>query len=158
MISLRFAREYASFEVDLQNDAPGCCGGYYCSCRCDRSAVAASYLTLLDELIEIEDASVAVDIGAILSRAIAIYREREGRAQADSRKEDEHRKAARTEAKRRHEMAIAVECPYCGARPGVPCRSRGLNAIGQSKGIADHKDRYRAATDPEWKVVADAAR
>lgn len=51
----------------------------------------------------------------------------------------------RAEAERRHELAVRAECPYCGAQPGKPCRSAGKDSKGYSKGIGDHRDRYRAA-------------
>jgi hypothetical protein len=51
----------------------------------------------------------------------------------------------RAEIARQHELAVTVECPYCGSKPGKTCRSSGPDSIGQSKGIYDHKARYRAA-------------
>jgi hypothetical protein len=50
------------------------------------------------------------------------------------------------EAVRRHELAVKVECPYCGAAPGVVCRSTGPSTEGHAKGVHDHTARYRAAT------------
>ncbi len=54
--------------------------------------------------------------------------------------EDEH--AERT---RRHELALQLTCPHCGAAPGDVCRTTG-SAGPMAKGLDDHKARYRAAT------------
>ena len=50
--------------------------------------------------------------------------------------------AERKEALTRHELAVRVDCPYCGAESGEVCFTRPAK---NSRGILDHKDRYRAA-------------
>lgn len=47
------------------------------------------------------------------------------------------------EAVRRHERAVTVTCPYCGAAPGLTCRTVSPGAGGHPKGVHDHADRYR---------------
>ena len=66
-----------------------------------------------------------------------------------ARQEEEyHRRrwdAEHAEKTRRHELAVQVECPACGAAPGDPCRTMGPTGP-KAKGLDDHKVRYRAAT------------
>jgi hypothetical protein len=48
----------------------------------------------------------------------------------------------RAELARRHELAIRVECPYCGVPAGAVCVT---SPARYSYGVRDHKGRYRAA-------------
>ena len=83
---------------------------------------------------------VHVAIGAALDAyavARAEIREADAREQAAG-------EAAYAEAARRHELAIKVTCPYCGAEPGATCRTAGPTGQSHPKGIHDHRDRYRA--------------
>jgi hypothetical protein len=68
---------------------------------------------------------------------------------------DAPRRAAEyAEAKRRYELAIVVECPYCGSAPGRVCRTAGPSGARTTKGVHVHADRWRAASDPHWKAPA----
>lgn len=169
MGTLRFARDLARFEehlswlaghgADGRGDKYAGPGGAYAD------ALAVSYGKLITELVAVEenlpdfDSSVAEPIAALIYKALdhAIDRHEQRIAvlrQADDRR-DEMRAAEYAEAVRRHELAVTIECPYCGARPGQSCRTSGLTGKSAPKGVHDHTDRHRAATDPEWKAQAE---
>lgn len=78
----------------------------------------------------------------VVDRFAAIDAE-ERQRQAD---DEERWRAAYAESVRRHELAIQVECPFCGAQPGEVCRTTGPSGKRQPKGVHDHRGRYRAAT------------
>ena len=69
--------------------------------------------------------------------------------EAQARQEEEDYRgrweAEHAEKTRRHELALQVACPQCGAAPGDPCRTTGPTGP-KAKGLDDHKARYRAAT------------
>lgn len=48
----------------------------------------------------------------------------------------------RAEAERRHELALKVDCPYCGETADAECVTEPGRA---PLGVRDHRDRYRAA-------------
>lgn len=158
MSTLKFARELARFEEHLDWLCAGGGGGY----RDLDSALAASYKALIGGLVELDEHldSAGLDAGVpripdILARAMAVYREEEAASQQNWGERHQAQEAEYAEAVRRHELAMTVECPYCGAQPGTACRTAGPSGAGHPKGVHDHKDRYRAATDPEWKRAAD---
>ncbi len=154
MSTLKFARELARFEEHLDWLSAG--GG---SGRGDLdSALAASYKILIGGLAELGEHLDYAGLGAgvpripdILARAMAVFREGEAASGQTWEKRRQAEEAEYTEAVRRHELAITVECPHCGAQPGTACRTAGPSGAGHLKGIHDHKDRYRTAADPEWK-------
>ncbi|MEQ7008332.1 hypothetical protein ABN028_19345 [Actinopolymorpha sp. B17G11] len=100
---------------------------------------AATLAALLHELIEQGDVSTML---------LAVNKF--GEVCHDIRETDEKRRArneaAYAEAVRRHELAIKVDCPYCGSAAGTVCRTKGPNGSSGPKGVHDHADRYRAAT------------
>lgn len=157
MSTLKFARELAQFEEHLSWLSAGGGGGY----RDQDSALAASYKALISGLVELDehleygglDASVP-RIPDILARAMTVFREEETASSQSWEKQRRAEQEEYAEAVRRHELAMTVECPYCGAQPGTACRTAGPSGVGHLKGVHDHKDRYRAATDPEWKCTA----
>jgi hypothetical protein len=149
---LTLARDLARFEADLQEEA----AGVQFADQWVRyphgelaPAIAASYLHLIARLPALGDGELAAEILAeaigVYDEAVEVYTEA---ARRDARREDaarRQREAERDEAARRHEIAINAECPYCGVGPGSPCRSAGPSGRGYSKGVQDHRDRYRAA-------------
>lgn len=158
MSTLKFARELARFEEHLDWLSAGGGGGY----RDLDSALAASYKALIGGLVELDEHLDSAGLGAgvpripdILARAMAVFREQEAASSQSWQKQRQAEEAEYAEAVRRHELAMTVECPYCGAKPGTACRTAGSSGAGHLKGVHDHKDRYRAATDPEWKRAAD---
>lgn len=156
MSSLKFARDVAQFEEHLR--WLGACGGDL------DSALAASYKILIEGLVELDEYLESAGIGAgvpripdILARAIAVYREEQAAFLQSWENRRQEGEAEYAEAARRHELAMTVECPFCGARPGMACRTAGPSGAGHPKGVHDHKDRYRAATDPERKHAVGPA-
>lgn len=143
MNALKFARELAAFESHLQWAIWNSHDDYDRGLR----PLAASYKLLIDELVDLDDPRIP----EILGRAIGLFNERAAAARAAGEEGRKRRDAEYAEAERRHELAITVECPYCGAEPGQGCRTAGKSGAGHPKGIQDHRDRYRAATDPQWK-------
>jgi hypothetical protein len=157
MNTLKFARELAQFEEHLDWLIANGGGGY----RSLESALAASYKALIEGLVELDGHLDSADLSAgvpripnILAQAIAVFREREDASTQSWKNQLQSEEAEYAEAVRRHELALAVGCPYCGAQSGAACRTAGPSGTGQLKGVHDHKDRYRAATDPEWKRAA----
>jgi hypothetical protein len=158
MSTLKFARELALFEEHLDWLRMG--GDEF---RGPGNALAASYKALIDGLIELDEHLDSAGPGAdvpripdILARAIAVFHEEEAQSRQCREKrreveEAEYAEAAREheEAVRRHDLAITVECPYCGAQPGKVCLTAGPAGVGHPKGIHDHKQRRRAAAEPE---------
>jgi hypothetical protein len=152
MSTLKFARDLARFEEHLRWLRAG--GGDI------DAALAASYQALIAELVDLDErlqstglGEGAPDIADILARAVAVYREREAASSHawEERHEAEYAEAARRneQAVLRHELAMTAECPFCAAQPGAQCRTAGPTGVGHPKGIHDHKERYRAATDLE---------
>jgi hypothetical protein len=126
---------------------------YQAQC-CD--AMAAGWLALL----------MAVEAGtewyAAVRQSLAAWEAAKEAGQWEHEQFLAKRKAEYAETMRRHELAVRVECPYCGAQPGAVCRTAGPNGKAHTKGSGDHKDRYRAAChlqpdiDPEagWMDAA----
>ena len=81
----------------------------------------------------------------ILSEAMQLYNELTAERQAGWDHQRRAQEEEYAEQLRRHEIAITVECPYCGAAPGDVCRTAGPTGLRHSKGSGDHKDRYRLA-------------
>jgi hypothetical protein len=157
MSTLKFARELARFEEHLAWLSAGGGGGYP---DLD-SALAASYRALIAGLVDLDEhldsAGLSVDVPRIpdiLAQAMAVFNELEAASSQSWQNRRQARDAEYDEAVRRHELAMTVACPYCGAQPGTACRTAGPSGAGHPKGVHDHKDRYRAATDPEWKRAA----
>jgi hypothetical protein len=157
--ALQLARDLANFQRALEELADWYPRDWDFDWR--SPAAAESYLYLLNELADLPVDQVMIGVAvanafkvyqaAGLRWAPAIEAERE-RQQARRRQAD----AEYAEAVRRHELAITAECPYCGAAPGLVCRTAGPSGIGHPKGVHDHRDRYRAAEhlldppDPPW--------
>jgi hypothetical protein len=157
MSTLKFARELAQFEEHLDWLCAGGGGGY----RELDSALAASYKTLIEGLVELDEHLESAGLGAgvpripdMLARAMAVFSEEEAASTQSWEKRRQAEEEEYAEAVRRHEPAMTVACPHCGAQPGTGCRTAGPSGAGHLKGVHDHKDRYRAATDPEWKRAA----
>jgi hypothetical protein len=157
MSTLKFARELAQFEEHLDWLSRGGGGGY----DDPDSPLAASYRALIRELVELDEHFDSAELGEdvprvpdILARAMAVFREEEAASSERWRKRRQAGEAASAEAVRQHELAMTVECPYCGAQPGTSCRTAGPSGAGHLKGVHDHRDRLRVATDPEWKRQA----
>lgn len=159
MNTLKFARELARFEEHLDWLIHGGGGQSYG----EDSELAASYKVLIGGLVELEEHLDSVELGGgvrripeILAEAMAVFNDRQRASTQSWQKARDSREAEYAEAVRRHELAVTVECPYCGAGPGETCRTAGRDGSAQPKGVNDHKDRYRAASDPEWKRAADS--
>jgi hypothetical protein len=157
MSTLKFARELAQFEEHLNWLTAGDGSGYEDS----NAALAASYKTLIGGLIELDEHLESTGAGAgmpgipdILARAMAVYREGQAASSQSWQARRQSNEAEYAEAIRRHELAMSVECPHCGAQPGTPCRTAGPTGAGHPKGIHDHKDRYQAAANPERERAA----
>lgn len=157
MSTLKFARELAQFEEHL--DWLSAAGGGYGD---KDKALAVSYKALITGLVELDEhlESAGLDAGVpripdILARAVTVFREEEAESSQSWQKRRQAEEEEYAEALRRHELAMTVECTYCGAQPGTACRTAGPSGVGHLKGVHDHKDRYRAATDPEWKRAAN---
>ncbi|MGO9294781.1 MAG: hypothetical protein ACLP52_13060 [Streptosporangiaceae bacterium] len=117
------------------------------------AAAAGALALVLDRLLadgHVDVLSVALARYDLL--AAVAYR-RSSAEQADYRADQQRREAEYQEATRRHELAVTVECPYCGAVPGLDCRTAGPTGSRYPKGIHDHAGRYRAATadSATWK-------
>jgi hypothetical protein len=81
----------------------------------------------------------------ILQEAIELYEKLDGEIVAAYYDQQQRWKNRYAEQLRQHEIAITVECPYCGAAPDEVCRTAGPTGLRHSKGTSDHKDRLRAA-------------
>jgi hypothetical protein len=112
-----------------------------CGYDCPAEAAAAAYLCLLDRLTAIGSKQIL----AMVNESLVIHSEITERHSRDRKARREQADAEYDEAERRHELAITAECPYCGAAPGLACRTRGPSGVGHPKGVHDHADRYRAA-------------
>lgn len=80
-----------------------------------------------------------------LQVAVSEFDYREAQAQQEEEYHQQRWQAEHDEKTRRHELALQVACPVCGAVPGDPCRTTGPTGP-KAKGLDDHKARYRAAT------------
>jgi hypothetical protein len=154
--ALRFARELARFEGHLAWAAAGGGAGYYGF----DAALAASYKTLIEDLVSLDEHLDAYDLPSdmprvpdMLERAMGVFDALRAREDAASRRRSERSAAEYAEASRRYELAVTVECPYCGVLPGRVCRTAGPSGARNTKGVHVHADRYRAATDPQWKAA-----
>lgn len=87
------------------------------------------------------------DLGdiALLAEAMALYKDLDAQRDRDSETARRKRDEEYAEQLRRHEIALTVECPFCGAVPGAGCRTAGPSGLSHSKGSTDHMDRYRKA-------------
>lgn len=102
------------------------------------SPYAAALAAVLRHLIGTGDA-------ATLQVAVSEFDYREAQAQREEEAYHSRWEAEHAEKTRRHELALQVTCPVCGAVPGDPCRTTGPTGP-KAKGLDDHKARYRAAT------------
>jgi hypothetical protein len=80
-----------------------------------------------------------------LQVAVSEFDYREAQARQEEEYHQQRWEAEHAEKTRRHELALQVACPVCGAVPGDPCRTTGPTGP-KAKGLDDHKARYRAAT------------
>ncbi|SBT89393.1 hypothetical protein GA0115233_100940 [Streptomyces sp. DI166] len=137
---LQFSRDLAHLEEVLTQAAYSIGPNGF-----ERSAKAASYLTLLRALTDGAEPVPAI------AEALRVYKE--------VRQQKYEIWASRAELeKERHERLMAeeeitrkVECPYCGAAPQTSCRS-----VGSSRSVRteSHRGRYRLARgldDKIWK-------
>ncbi len=102
------------------------------------SPYAAALAAVLRHLIEVGDAEA-------LQVAVSEFDYREARSRQEEEDHPRRWEAEHAEKTRRHELALHVACPQCGAAPGDPCRTTGPTGP-KAKGLDDHKARYRAAT------------
>ena len=153
MTMLKFARDLAAFESHLEwaahaDDPYGAL-----------TPLAASYLHLLAELAELDEyvdtlEQIADDhpetgrVADIVAGAIEVFNQHRDQASEKDAANRAANAAAYTEAVRRHELAVTVECPYCGAQPGQVCRTAGPSGISNPLGVRDHTGRWRAAQAP----------
>jgi hypothetical protein len=107
---------------------------------------AGALAAVLRYLIEAGDAEA-------LQVAVTEYDYREAQARQEEEYHQRRWEAEHAEKTRRHELAVQVACPNCGAAPGDPCRTTGPTGP-KAKGLDDHKARYRAATsEPSANVT-----
>jgi hypothetical protein len=139
MSTLKFARELAQFEEHLAWLSAG--GGGYPDLD---SALAASYKALIAGLVELDEHLDSAELGAdvpripdILAQAMAVFHQQEAASSQSWQNQRQAREAEYDEAVRQHELAITVECPYCGAQPGTACRTTGPSGAGHPKGVHD---------------------
>jgi hypothetical protein len=108
--------------------------------------LAAAWLELLDRLADGQAAWTAI------SDAIDAHDKAAGENREAADASSASAQIAYQEAVRRHELAVQVTCPYCGAAPGATCRAAGADGASTARGINDHRDRWRSAqhlTPPE---------
>jgi hypothetical protein len=149
---LQLALDLARFRSELEEEAAGVQWPYQWVDHPHGElapAIAASYLHVLDRLAGIGDSEAAAAIVAeaikVYDAAVEVYDAALSRARQKAEAARQQHEAEYAEAVRRHQLAINAECPYCGAAPGSPCRTAGPSGQGYSKGVQDHRDRYRAA-------------
>jgi hypothetical protein len=107
--------------------------------HCERDCPSRETLAFVfDRLAEIGDIK-------LLYAALSLYDERTSQLDAARDRTGQQWRERHDEQVRQHQIAITVECPYCGVAPGVTCVTSGPNGKGQTKGSSDHKDRLRAA-------------
>ena len=102
------------------------------------SPYAAALAAVLRHLIETGNAEA-------LHVAVSEFDYRAAQSQETQDYQLRRWEAEHAEKTRRHQLALQVTCPQCGAAPGDVCRTTG-SAGPMAKGLDDHKARYRAAT------------
>jgi hypothetical protein len=102
------------------------------------SPYPAAFAALLRHLIKAGNA-------AALQVAVDEFDYRVAQSQEEQDRQHRRWESEHAEKTRRHEIAVRVTCPLCGAAPGDVCRTTGSTGP-MAKGLDDHKARYRAAT------------
>ena len=102
------------------------------------SPYPAAFAAVLRHLIETGNAGA-------LQVAVSEFDYRAAQSQEEQDYHQRRWEAEHAEKTRRHELALQVTCPHCGAAPGDVCRTTGPTGP-KAKGLDDHKTRYRAAT------------
>jgi hypothetical protein len=146
---IMLSRDLASFRAELECAIRA--RGYHADYM---PGLTAAVLTLLDEL------EAGRDLPASLAAMIAAQRETAASAHATETAQDQQREADTERRREEDHISITVECPYCGVRPGVPCRSLARYQGGRRE---SHKMRWRAArgiaediNTPEYRALMAA--